>query len=60
MTTEQMQNYIDVALGKKRVIHAKKEPTPTEKFADKLIAKSRQDRAKMSEAQLTAARIRGC
>jgi hypothetical protein len=46
-------------LGKARIVRAKKEPTPTEKFADKLIARTRRDYGKMTASQHRAAICRG-
>jgi hypothetical protein len=60
MTEQKLKDYINVVTGKARVKHAKKEPTPIEQFADKLIARNRRDHAKMPEAQARAAICRGC
>ena len=60
MNEQKLRNYTDVLLGKARVIRAKVKPTPTERFADKLIARSRQDHAKMAATQRRAAILRGC
>jgi hypothetical protein len=60
MNKKQLENYTDVLLGKARIIHAKTKPTPAERFADKLIARSRRDHAKMTASQHRAAICRGC
>jgi hypothetical protein len=60
MSKEEFDKYISILLGKTRVMAAKREPTETEKFADKLIARNRADQARMTEQERVAGRIRGC
>jgi hypothetical protein len=60
MTPKQLENYVNVATGKARVVRASKPLTTEERVANRLVIKNRAVRADMSQSQRRAAILRGC
>jgi hypothetical protein len=57
--TKQDQEFVDVLTGKLKLKLTAK-PTETSRYVDKLLARNRADRNRMTETQKRAAIVRGC
>ena len=60
MTPKQLENYVNVATGRARIVRASKPPTTEERIVNRMVVRNRAVRAGMTQSQRRAAILRGC